>query len=248
MVRKGQSRGRFIAGVIFLITLIGLGIWGNSFLRSLLADPHILPVRSVRVDGVLTQLTKRGLAHIAGRKCAGKNIVTLDVEELTQALKQDPWVAQVMVKKKMPDTLVISVVEHVPAAYWNDNGLYDAKAQVVFYPNLRKFNEPLVKLGAFRDNLAPEVYKSAVAFIRVMEGSRFQLVQLYLDKVRCYTMTLQNGTRLILGRQPEVAEQRLKRFLESFDKTGLKINDLEYVDLRYDVGFAVGARQHEAGN
>ena len=147
----------------------------------------------------------------------------------------------------MPDTLIISVVEHVPAAYWNDNGLYDAKAQTVFYPNLKNFREPLVKLGAFRDNLAPEVYKNAVAFIKAMEGSRFQMVQLYLDKVRCYTLTLQNGTRLILGRQPHEILQRLERFLESFDKTGLKINDIEYVDLRYDVGFAVGARQQEAG-
>lgn len=248
MVRRGQSRGRFIAGVIFLITLLGLAVWGNSSLRSLLSDPRLLPVRSVRIDGVLTQLTRRGLADIAGRICAGKNIVTLDLEELTGVIRRDPWVAQVMVKKRMPDTLVISLVEHVPAAYWNDNGLYDARAQAVFYPDLSNFKESLVRLGAFRDNLAPEVYKSAVSFIRTMEGSRFQLVQLYLDKVRCYTLTLQNGTRLILGRNPEQARQRLERFLASFDKTGLKINEVEYVDLRYDVGFAVGPRHTEAGN
>lgn len=35
-------------------------------------------------------------------------------------------------KEKMPDTIVLSVIEHVPAAYWNDNGIYDARTKSIF--------------------------------------------------------------------------------------------------------------------
>ena len=118
----------------------------------------------------------------------------------------------------------------------------DAKTKSIFYPDLSKFNQPLVKLGAFSDDFCQEVYESAVLFIRAMSNSRYQMVALYLDNVRSYTLTLDNGTLLILGRGQQKALTRLKRFLEAFGHSGLNIDDVEYVDLRYDVGFAVGKK------
>lgn len=81
-----------------------------------------------------------------------------------------------------------------------------------------------------------------------MNDSPYQMVALYLDKVRCYTITLDNGTRLILGRGQDKALNRLKRFIRSFSHTGLSIDDVDYVDLRYDVGFAVGKRDVNSNN
>ena len=112
----------------------------------------------------------------------------MDTSELREALLAEPWIARAAVHRKMPDTLVVSLVEHVPAAYWNNDGLYDAQNQEIFKPDLRSFSEPLVRLGAYRDNLAPEVYESAVTFIRILEPSRYHMVALYLDQVRCYTI------------------------------------------------------------
>ena len=68
------------------------------------------------------------------------------------------------------------------------------------------------------------------------------MVELYLDNVRCYNMTLENGTRLILGRGQKDALVRLERFLKAFPQSGLNIDDVDYVDLRYDVGFAIGKK------
>lgn len=243
-----QSRGRFVAGAIFAAVL-GFAVYeGDKLLGAAMSENEELPVRAVQIDGVLTHLSKKQIADLTGRVAAGLNIATLDTSVLHDELLKEPWIAQAVVRKKMPDTLIISVVEHVPAAFWNDNGLFDAKTRTVFYPDLKNFNQPLVRLGAFRDNLAPEVYDSAVQFIRLMNNSKLQMVELYLDKVRCYTITLSNGTRLILGRGEELCLQRLKRFLESFGATGLKIDEVSYVDLRYDVGFAVGKREQEEKN
>ena len=81
-----------------------------------------------------------------------------------------------------------------------------------------------------------------------MTDSPYQMIELYLDNVRCYTITLDNGTKLILGRGQKDGIERLKRFIRSFKHSGLDINDVEYVDLRYDVGFAVGKKPASEDN
>ena len=242
-MKKGtQRRGYFIGGIIFVVILTFIVVKGDLLLNYAMSQKDALPVRAVKIDGVFKQLTKKQIADVTGRVCAGQNIATLDLNVLKQTLLKEPWIAQVAIQKKMPDTLLLSVIEHVPAAYWNDEGLYDAKTKSIFYPDLSKFNQPLVKLGAFSDDFCQEVYESAVLFIRAMSNSRYQMVALYLDNVRSYTLTLDNGTLLILGRGQQKALTRLKRFLEAFGHSGLNIDDVEYVDLRYDVGFAVGKK------
>ena len=242
-MKKGtQSRGYFIGGIIFVVILTFIVVKGDLLLNYVMSQKDALPVSAVKIDGVFKQLTKKQIADVTGRVCAGQNIATLDLNVLKQTLLKEPWIAQVAIQKKMPDTLLLSVIEHVPAAYWNDEGLYDAKTKSIFYPDLSKFNQPLVKLGAFSDDFCQEVYESAVLFIRAMSNSRYQMVALYLDNVRSYTLTLDNGTLLILGRGQQKALTRLKRFLEAFGHSGLNIDDVEYVDLRYDVGFAVGKK------
>ena len=242
MAGTRHSRGYFIAGIIFVMVLLFLVIKGDLLIKSFLSTSKALPVKAVQIDGVFVHLTKKKLADITGRICAGQNIATLDVNVLRQEILKEPWVAQVAVKKKMPDTLILSVVEHVPAAYWNENGIYDARTRSVFYPDLKNFDASLVRLGAFRDNLCADVYENAVTFVKIMSDSPYQMVELYLDNVHCYTITLDNGTKLILGRGSGECVQRLKRFLRSFARSGLDIDDVEYVDLRYDVGFAVGKK------
>ena len=240
MMRKSQSRAHFIGGLLFML-VIGLILYeGVSRLVTSLQSDDALPVKAVKIDGAFSQLSRRYIAELAGKVAGGRNIASLDTAVLERRLYEEPWVAQAVVERQMPDTLLISVVEHVPAAYWNERGLYDARTKTVFYPDLKNFSQSLVKLGAFRDNLAPEVYKNAVAFIKILSESSYQMVELYMDQVRCYNLTLSNGTRLILGQDPEVCEERLRRFLQAFPETGLKIDEVAYADLRYDVGFAIG--------
>ncbi|MGN0902976.1 MAG: cell division protein FtsQ/DivIB [Succinivibrio sp.] len=243
MAVKKSAPKHFLLGLIFSVLVIGAIIKGSFWLIDYIAQSKSMPVRAVLVEGVFRQLSKKEIADVTGRICGGQNIASLDTIELIKEIKKEPWVAQVSVSKKLPDTLVVSVIEHVPAAYWNENGLYDARTRSVFYPDLSQFSQPLVKLGAFRDSLCNEVYDAAVSFIKVMSNSNYQMVELYLDNVRCFSITLDNGTKLILGRGIDKANERLQRFLSAFAYADLDINDVEYVDLRYDVGFAVGKRK-----
>ena len=122
-MKKGtQSRGYFIGGIIFVVILTFIVVKGDLLLNYVMSQKDALPVRAVKIDGVFKQLTKKQIADVTGRVCAGQNIATLDLNVLKQTLLKEPWIAQVAIQKKMPDTLLLSVIEHVPAAYWNDEG------------------------------------------------------------------------------------------------------------------------------
>ena len=110
---KKLSRGYFIGGIIFATLLIFAVIKGDLLLTQLLSKDDMLPVRAVQIDGALQQLTRKQVADLTGKVCAGENIATLDLSLLQKTLQEEPWVAQVAIKKKMPDTLIVSIVEHM---------------------------------------------------------------------------------------------------------------------------------------
>ena len=153
MSHRVHTRGYYLAGVIFAAIVAFCVIKSDMLINSFLSNSKVLPVRAVQIDGVFKYLTKKHIADITGKVCAGQNIAKLDLTILQNTLMEEPWVAQVAIRKKMPDTIMLSVVEHVPAAYWNDNGLYDARTRSIFYPDLENFSQPLVKLGAFNFKL-----------------------------------------------------------------------------------------------
>lgn len=245
--KKRVSRGRFAAGLLFFAVAAVGGLCLDLYLMRALHSEGSLPVRAVLIDGDLQHVSRQEVAAVAGPLCAGRNIAVLDTTPLQEALLQLPWIARVQVRKKMPDVLIISLVEHVPAACWNDHGLYDAVNQVVFYPDMQQFAEPLVRLGAERDELAPEVYARAVMFMRQLAAYNLTMTEVTLDQIRCFRIRLQNGTQLILGRDNEkqVVLRRLQRFLQAQAGGEFDLNSAEYVDLRYDTGFAVMQRSNK---
>ncbi len=242
-LHRGQSRGRFIVGLLFCLSICILTVQLDLRLKDALLAPGSLPVKAVVIDGALKHLSRKELADIAGKMCAGKNLAALSTSALEQTLLELPWAARVQVRKQMPDKLIISVIEHVPAAYWNERGLYDARAKQVFYPDLTHFHEPLVRLSAPHDHLAPEVYAQAVLYMRALKRSGLQMTAVELDNIRCFRLQLADGVTLILGRgEGDLTLKRLERFLQAVRAADFDLQRAEYVDLRYDIGFAVKER------
>ena len=110
---------------------------------------------------------------------------------------------------------------------------------------MRRFKRSLVKLSAYHDNLAPEVYAKTVLFIKELKRAPLQLVAVNLDNIRCYHVILSNGTELVLGRNNDndIILRRLRRFVDVYRQTQMNLDEINYVDLRYDVGFAVNYKK-----
>lgn len=210
-----------------------------------MTTPGRFGVARVSISGELKEIDPAQIADEVGKMVGGKNIVTLDLLPLHNALLQMPWVSKVSVNKRFPDLIEVELTEHFASARWKQSGLYDAQTKSVFYPDLKDFHSSLVTLSAPRDEQAPEVYDHAYQFIALTQNTSYMIEEVQLDIVSGYRVRLSGDVWVILGREssPDLPLIRLKRFILAFASTKLKLSDVAYVDMRYDNGFAVGERQ-----
>lgn len=241
---KNRSRGAFLLSIVIFVAMLCGTYKLYAFVYEYTSSPHTFQLSRIVVQGDFKYLTKEEIADTIGRLVGEQNLVKLDANKVQEHVIKMPWVAKATVYKRYPDTLVVSLVEHFPSALWKNTGIYDAQTQSVFYPDVSKFTGTLVKLTAPHDSLAPELYEHASEFMSLLDNSPYLVEEVQLDAARGYRVVIQNGVTLILGREssPKLPLIRLKRFLLAFSQTGLKLEDVSYVDLRYDNGFAVGEK------
>lgn len=238
----GISRGRYLLSALFLLIVIILSFSLYDYFKDQIVKDSSFPTRAVQIKGKLVHVTKKEIADVIGLLAGNENIATLDLNKVHNALLQIAWVDKVFVQKQLPDTIVVTVKEHVASALWCNDGLYDATAKQVFYPNMNNFKQSLVRLSATHDDLAPEVYNHAVSFLPLLRSANLQMIALELDSIRTLRLTLSNKVVIVLGRDDDngLVLRRLNNFLAVYKAGKFNFDNVNYVDLRYDVGFAVG--------
>lgn len=243
--RRHQTRGGFIGGILFCLLSCYAVYALDSVLLQRLFAPQSFPVQGMELTSPLHHVTPEQLKQALGPQVARSSLLTLDVNRVQELTEQLPWVSQVKVTRQLPGFVVLDIEEHVASARWNEHGLYDAAAQQVFYPDAADLKVPLVALGGPQDELAAQVYSMAVLFARTLQGYGLQMSEVLLDNIHCYHIKLTSGCTLVLGRDADtnLLMERLNRFLKAREASGLDLSKLEYVELRYDSGFSVKARE-----
>jgi cell division protein FtsQ len=229
--RKWKLAGLGVAGLLLLAALIGM---------TLRLAPPVL-------DGpALTTLVLQGeLQHVAPAAVRaavlpvvkGKGFFRVDMG-LAQAVVQSlPWVAEVRVRRSWPHTLYISLVEEVPVARWDGEGLVDAQGKVFMHGDVSAYSAlPLLSgpEGGTQDVLAD--YNT---FAALVSARGLTITQLTVDARGAASVKLSDGIEVRLGR--EAAQQRLERFgAVALPALGAQLPNVAYVDMRYTNGFAVG--------
>ena len=77
----------------------------------------------------------------------------------------------------------------------------------------------------------------------ILTGAALPIDELFLSERFAWQITLQNQVRLNLGRQEFI--DRLQRFVDVYPLLKQDKRAVEYVDLRYDTGLAVGWSAHD---
>jgi len=234
----------FFIGV--LLSLISITWW----LGQRMVSKEVTPVTSIDVVGEIKYSYRSDIITAVERVNLG-NFFKLDVDDVQKQVLALPWVYSVAVRKQWPDKLKVYVVDQKPVALWNGEFLLN-KFGTAFQADISRINHTLPMF------FGPEGTEVLALnnYININELLGFDglaIDELILTERFSWQLTLSNGITLDLGREERL--ERIVRFMDLYPmiraelavrnkirkKTKkLKNQSVDYIDLRYDTGLAVG--------
>jgi len=229
-----------------LISLISLAWW----LTNRLIDQESLPVNSVVISGEMPYTTRADVLAAMSNINLG-NFFQVDVNEIQSKVSALPWVYSAAVRKQWPNEVKIYIVDQTPVALWNGDFLLNQFGKA-FQADTRQLRQSLPQFFGPEGSelLALENFTN---LNDLLEYRDLAIDELVLSERFSWQLTLNDGVMLNLGREERV--KRVQRFMDVYPliKTHLeqelkqKNNNkkqlkqaVDYIDLRYDTGLAVG--------
>jgi cell division protein FtsQ len=209
-----------LSGLLVLGACLGALHW--------LLLPERFPVTGVELQGTLKNTSAAEIRAALPR--AAENFFAVDLAEVRASVEKLPWVRRVTVRRVWPGRLEVSVEEHVALARWGDDALVNTHGE-------RFMAKTMVALPLYTGpgGSAAEVTRRYRRFEEIVAPLGTRVERVVLTQRHAWQLRLGNGMHVMLGRDPDQAEQRLQKFVEVYPKT--KASD--YVDLRYPNGFAL---------
>jgi len=191
--------------------------------------PQHFPLTRVDLKGNFEKTSKAELEAALPR--ISGNFFAADLAEVRARVERLPWVRHVAVRRVWPGRLEISIEEHVALARWGDDALVNTHGER--FPG--KTQEALPTFIGPAGTQA-EVARRYARFSAIVAPLGTRIERVALSARHAWQLRLGNGLHLALGRDADLAEERLRRFVEVYPTVN---NKNEYVDLRYPNGFAV---------
>ncbi len=206
---------------------------------STLTNPQFLPIKNVQVQGSFAHVSAPMVRSAIAPFLIG-NFLTVDVRRVQQVVQSLPWVSRAEVRRAWPDAVHITVTEQVPVAQWGTDALINQVGEI-FRPAAESFPAGLPDLQGPEGSGAAVVaaYKDMSGIITPLG---VHIVRLELDERRAWSLTLDNGMQVIMGRGNGYG--RLLKFVKFYRRAFHdKVARVDRVDLRYSNGFAVSWKQ-----
>jgi cell division protein FtsQ len=191
------------------LTWGALGLLTYGGINWLAAQPWFA-LHTLVVKTPTTHVTEAQIRLVAERRVRG-TFFTVDLEHVRSSLEKLPWVREARVERRWPDTLVVSLVEHVPLARWNDRALISDAGDVF----VAAVNQPLPRLFGPDDSSA-EVIAAYRRHQTALAQLGMSISELRLSPRHAWRIRLDNGMQLALGR--EQADTRLARFVALYPR------------------------------
>ena len=237
--RSGKIQGPngLIGLLVFLFVIAGF-IYGGIQVIKWLEDEQQLPVQKVIFSGQRDVLVDAQMEAII-RKHQKGSFFALDVNKVHKILEDMPWVYRASVRKRWPSNLHIYLVEQAPVAIWNDDLLLNIQGDIFDGGDPNKYLPKLFGPGGSE--------KTALAGFNAMQSllksTGLTINELFLSERFAWRVELSNGIRLNIGRQQFI--DRLQNFIDVFPLLQAQKKAINYIDLRYDIGLAVGWQKND---
>ncbi|ANI30931.1 cell division protein FtsQ [Yersinia entomophaga] len=233
-----RSNGGQLAGLVFLLMVLGTVLWSGWAVVGWMKDASRLPLSKLVVTGERHYTTNDDIRQAILALGAPGTFMTQDVNIIQQQIERLPWIQQASVRKQWPDELKIHLVEYVPVARWNDLHMIDAAGKSFSVPSERIGGQKLPLLYG-PEGSEQDVLEGYRAMSKVLAANKYTLKMAAMSARHSWQLALDNDVRLELGRDDRMG--RLQRFMELYPMLEQQPDKrVSYIDLRYDTGAAVG--------
>ena len=244
-VRPGRSRRlsqrivRWVGTGLVLGGLVALG----AVMSTRLVGAKLLAVDRVVVQGH-RRLSEAEIDELKG-SVRGQSLLLVDLQQFRARVLDSPWVASVSVRRLLPSTLEVHIVEREPVAIARIGQqlyLVDGSGVIIaqYGPQHADFDLPIV------DGMAPAGAGAGL----VIDPARAQLVARFLGSLAARPELRRSVSQVDVSRDANVAVlldgdatllylgddqfvERLRTYLEIRPTLAERMSDVDYVDLRY---------------
>jgi cell division protein FtsQ len=229
------SSGGFSSSVLVVSLLFVLSVAGTIWVSMGIVAKEQWPIRWLEINGSFNRVSADQLRGSLA-PLLNSSFFAVDLQKLQEAAARNSWLAAVTVQKRWPDTVVVTIEEHEPIAHWNSGYLISSEGAMFPAPDADEIQGLPWLSGP--DERLDQVLENWTKFNLTLDVAGLEIDQLKLDARGAWSMRLDKGTQLNLGR--DHAGERLERLMISW-RTLLQQHDLPpvRVDLRYSNGFAV---------
>lgn len=214
-----------LAGGLAAVAIVFATLW----LFSVNTD-NVFPINRIEVRG--QHYVQAQEIHSALKNVKDRGFFTMDMQLAETKLLEISWINHVQLRKVWPDTLQVSVVEHVPFAYWGEKGVVSTEGRV-FYP----LNIPTGNWVHLQgpSHLAKELIDILETYQSALLEKNMPIQRMDLSESGALNLELSDGLAIRLGKVHR--EERLERLIQHIEVLKAhKSEPLEYVDLRYQNG------------
>lgn len=220
-----------LAGVSALLLILGGG-----GLYSVVRGNHA--VEHLQIEGPFKRVSPE-LVRVAVANQLPEGFLTMDLDAARASLERLPWVEHARVERVWPGDLRVRIWEREPFSRWHSNELLSTKA-VAFLPDAKEIPEGLPQLSG-PDGHEAEVMEAYKELSKSLASTPLPLAQLDMDTRGEWLAHTSNGIELRLGQGDPLAKLDMITG-PMLRALGPRLQEVNYVDLRYTNGFAVAWR------
>lgn len=201
-----------------------------------------VPIAQVSVTGDFRFLGRQEVERIV-LPHLGTGYFMVDLQRIRDELMKLPMVHQVTVRRAWPDRLLVFITEQVPVLRHGDDGYLNPYGEL-FRPaaDLPGLELPRVDGPTGTEAL---LLRRFDGFTSLLEPAGLRITRLGLDGKHAWSITLDNGSEVLLGRHD--IERRAALMARLFAQDWASDRDrVERLDMRYSNGVAVAWRGHPA--
>jgi cell division protein FtsQ len=227
--------------VLLSILLVGYATY-RAF--DLVVSASTLQVRRITVRGNERLGSGEVLALVEGLR--GTSILTADLERYRRRLLKSPWVAEVALRRVLPSTVEVFIRERRPMAVGRLGGqffLIDRQGVIIdeFGPQYSEFDLPIIdglvrtpgSGGAALDERRADLAARVIEAVAERKDFAHPVSQIDVSDLHDAVVMLEGDTTLLhLGEDRFV--ERLQSYIDLAPTLRERVQEIDYVDLRYD--------------